>query len=55
MTKYKKGYKVVQKSTLISCSILNKGIKYKVNDWVKPRKDCGPLCVFDSLSCIKKY
>ena len=55
MIKYKKGYKVVQKRTLLSCSILSRGIKYKINEWVRPNIYCGPLCVFDSLSDAKGF
>ena len=30
-------------------------IKYKLQEWVTPRKGFGPLCCFDSLESIKKF
>ena len=48
--KYKMGYKVVKRYTLKSAIINFDGqigtVRYKINEWVKPRKGCGPLCVF---------
>ena len=40
------GYKVVKKKSLISSTIYIHRIKYRINKWVKPLKNCGPLCVF---------
>ena len=44
------GYKVVKKYTLKSaivnfCNQIGT-VRYKINEWVKPGKGCGPLCVF---------
>jgi len=56
MTKYKKGYKVVQKYTLSSSAVIGYGsIKYIRNVWVKPVKNCGPLCVFDNLEHAERF
>ena len=51
MKKYKKGYKVVTRRTLMSCNMLTLfgSVKYKVDKWVKPVKGFGPLCVFNTI------
>ena len=57
MIKYKKGYKVVMKRTLRSCSMVTLfgSVKYKVNEWVNPVKGFGPLCVFNYLFDAKRF
>ena len=42
------GYKVVKKKSLISSTIFIHRVKYRINEWVKPLKKCGPLCVFET-------
>jgi len=55
--KYETGYKVVKKRSLISCIIAGKNIarQYKLNEWVKPIKDNGPLCVFNTIEDAKDF
>ena len=53
----KKGYKVVRKRTLLSYIINGIGdvLRYKVNKWIKPRKGCGPICIFNTIEDAKKF
>ena len=55
MTRYKKGYKVVQKRTLNSCNVIDGAIKYRVNKWVVPLIHCGPLCIFKNIEDAGKF
>ena len=51
MEKYETGYKVVRKRSLVSAVIegRDKSLQYKINEWTKPVKGFGPLCVFDTI------
>ena len=57
ITKYETGYKVVRKRSLISCTVIGKNIavRYKINEWVKPIKDCGPFCVFNTIEDAERF
>ena len=49
-----KGYKVVSKNELC-CIVVKKCVKYRFNEWVEPSKNCGPLCVFNTLEEARKF
>ena len=57
MKKYETGYKVVKKQSLVSAIIQGKdcALQYKVNKWIKSRKGCGPLCVFNTIENAKDF
>lgn len=48
------GYKVVRvQGTLLVSAVQGPcggGIEYTPNKWVRPKKNCGPLCLFRSLA-----
>lgn len=43
------GYKVLYNRSMFSPLGLNGMVEYKINEWVSPNKDCGPLCVFNNI------
>jgi len=57
MEKYETGYKVVRKRSLVSAVIegRDKSLQYKINEWTKPVKGFGPLCVFDTIEDAKDF
>ena len=47
----KKGWKVVDRTRGMgswSCLFEFRNVFYLMNEWVKPQKGCGPLCVFET-------
>jgi len=57
MGTYETGFKVVKKQSLVSAIIQGKDctLQYKVNKWIKSRKGCGPLCVFNTIENAKDF
>ena len=57
MEKYETGYKVVKKQSLVSAIMQGKDytLQYKVDKWVKPLKDNGPLCIFNTIEDAKNF
>ena len=57
MVKYETGYKVVKKRSLVSAIMMWTGneLQYKINEWIKPKKGCGPLCVFNTIEDAKNF
>ena len=51
-------FKVVRREAdgrLISAAPLALALEYKIKRKIKPKKDCGPLCAFNTSECAKRW
>jgi hypothetical protein len=55
MSEIKIGYKILDEMGSIIVGFEQGGILYKINEWIKPNKNCGPLCLFKTFEEAEKY
>jgi hypothetical protein len=51
---YKRGFKVVTQD-LLSSNVTQYAIKYKLNKWVFPKPQCGPLTIFRTIESAENW
>lgn len=51
------GWKVVRRFSMSSCYAARDDscVRYRYGEWVRPRKGCGPLCVFNNRDDARSF